>query len=301
MSHDSTSPTRWYVFTINNPNNQDYLELDSLEKNVVYLCYGHEIAESGTPHLQGYVELSNPQRFSWIKKRLTRAYIADRRGSRTQARDYCFKECDKGFEYGKFVADNSGSRNDIRAIKRKIDENPHITELELYEDHYGTMQRCSKGHLRYKFLKLLTIKMGPVECIWIYGDSGAGKSRFGEDAFPDHYKKDNTKWWDGYQGQETVLWQDYENKAVPYQTFLQWTDRYTKKGEVKGGYVALTYTRLIIDSSFAPDYSDKQITRRFCDGANITPVTSLQNTDFFMKYKGLLTDKYWKENFVTSN
>ena len=84
---------RWYCFTINNYTASDIEQLTALSDGVTYYTYGIEKGENeGTPHLQGYIELTTAQRFSWLKKRLPRAHLEPRKGSRTQARDYCHKE-----------------------------------------------------------------------------------------------------------------------------------------------------------------------------------------------------------------
>jgi len=274
MTNDK--PNRWWCFTINNPTNSDKKQLDSLCDHVDYLCFGTEKGKKeGTPHYQGYVELSAPQRFSWIKKRLKRAYIAKRLGSRTQARDYCFKECDEPFEYGRFVEDKQGKRNELIACKNKLDAGATLDDL--WDEHFATMLRYSRGMKEYalRVAKRNTQNM-PIECIWIYGPSGSGKSRYAWEKYPDAYRKDNNKWWDGYAGENVVIWDDFAHPhTVSYQDLLKWTDRYKKTGETKGGTVPLTYRTIIFTSTTEPRF-DEQWTRRFCDGANITPVTSLQ-------------------------
>lgn len=267
-------PNRWWCFTINNPTECDDEQLNTLSSNVDYLVYAQEICPStSTPHYQGYVELSKPQRFSWIKRRLPRAYLAPRKGSRTQARDYCFKECDNPVEFGRFKEDRQGQRNDILAIKRKIDEG--YCELDLYEEHMGSMLRYGRGFRRYMLLKRAKIEPGPCKVLWIYGPTGSGKTRWAKESYPDYYEKSNNKWWDGYDGQKVVIWDDYEKTDdYTYTDLLKWTDRYRKKGEAKGETVNLVYTTLIFTSVNQPSF-DEQFLRR-CDVVNITHVTSLQ-------------------------
>lgn len=42
---------------------------------------------------------------------------------------------------------------------------------------------------------------GPRTCFWIWGSTGAGKSRRAHEDYPEAYIKPQSKWWDGYQGQ----------------------------------------------------------------------------------------------------
>lgn len=280
MTNAKDKPNRWWVFTINNPTDSDRKQLDTLCNSVDYLCYGSEIGKKeGTPHYQGYVELPNPQRFSWIKKRLKRAYIAKRLGSRTQARDYCFKECDDPFEYGTFVEDKQGKRNELLACKNILDNGG--TTDDLWDKHFATMLRYGRGMREYALrVAKKNSQNKPINCIWIYGKSGSGKSRYAWEKYPDAYRKDNNKWWDGYAGEKVVIWDDFAPPTgVCYQDLLKWTDRYKKSGETKGGTVPLTYDTIIftcIDEPGNFSIFDEQWTRRFCDGASITPVTSLQ-------------------------
>ncbi len=247
--------SRWWVFTVNNYTASDYEQLKSLEYDVDYLCYGHEVSKTLTKHLQGYVELLRPQRFSWLKKKLGRAYIASRRGSRTQARDYCFKECTKPYEYGTWTPDKQGQRNDLVSMKRKIDEGSSMEDL--YEHHFSSMLRYGRGMKEYMLLKNKKRKRLSVECHWTYGASGSGKSRYWREKYPDAYIKSNNKWWDGYDGEETVIWDDFDHpKEVKYASLLQWTDRYRTTGENKCGTVALNFRRIIFTSVHPPHQYD---------------------------------------------
>jgi len=79
-------------FTINNPPNtliHDIIQTCT-ERGYFYVI-GEEVGESGTPHLQGYIEFGSAKAFSTVKKLLPRAHIERSRGDREQNRTYCKK------------------------------------------------------------------------------------------------------------------------------------------------------------------------------------------------------------------
>lgn len=90
-----TRSTRW-VFTLNNYTDDDVNHLVTvLEPVTKYLVFGREVGDSGTPHLQGFFQLTNSGRFNAVKQLVgARAWIAQARGTTQQASDYCKKEDD---------------------------------------------------------------------------------------------------------------------------------------------------------------------------------------------------------------
>lgn len=84
--------TRHWVFTVNNWTVDNERQLEALGPSVSYLVYGYETAESGTPHLQGYLVFQRIKRFREAKTFLpTGAHLEAKRGSPKEAADYCKK------------------------------------------------------------------------------------------------------------------------------------------------------------------------------------------------------------------
>ena len=77
-------------------NNYSEVEFELLLKvQSKYLVVGKEVGESGTPHLQGYVEFENARTLGGVKKLIgDRAHLEIRRGSAKQASEYCKKDGD---------------------------------------------------------------------------------------------------------------------------------------------------------------------------------------------------------------
>ena len=51
----------------------------------------------------------------------------------------------------------------------------------------------------------------------LWGPSGTRKSRFVAARWPDAFwKAPESKWWDGYSGQETVVLDDFKDYAMPW-------------------------------------------------------------------------------------
>lgn len=89
----TNAKSRKWVFTLNNHSveEHEYIKYTMEQKNSSFVI-GEEIGESGTPHLQGYVEFKNPISFSSMKKINNRLHIEKARGSRKKNIEYCSKD-----------------------------------------------------------------------------------------------------------------------------------------------------------------------------------------------------------------
>lgn len=245
------SRSRHYCFTLNNYTQDDLKHLPTIINKCNYLVYGREVGESGTPHLQGYIEFENAKAINPVKKLISmRAHLESRRGTAKQASDYCKKDNDFE-EYG--VLSSQGFRTDIKEAIDDLKDGKSLDDFilenpTLYARYRNTFQDVTDIVHRKKNRTTMT------KGIWIYGPTGTGKSHQAfELAGEDFYLKvDDGKWWDGYNGQKTVIINDFRGE-ITYGTLLNLIDKWPYKVPRRGREpVPFTSELVIITSSLHP-------------------------------------------------
>lgn len=87
------SPCIKYCWTYNNYNPENLNNLEIVLKDLGKYCFGLEIGDSGTPHLQGWIKLSKKMRITELKKYplLSNIHWEKQKGNDHQAISYCLK------------------------------------------------------------------------------------------------------------------------------------------------------------------------------------------------------------------
>lgn len=91
--------SKHYQFTLNNYNDNHLVFLrTAVERNpdMVYVCFGKEVGEEGTPHLQGYLQLTGGKRMRTVHSLLgfSDLHLEAALGSDEDNYDYCSKDGD---------------------------------------------------------------------------------------------------------------------------------------------------------------------------------------------------------------
>lgn len=232
---------RNFCFTINNYTDDDKAKM--LLSPYQYITYGHEVAPTtGTPHLQGYCELKKPVRKATMKDFFPRASLFHRKGTQKQALEYAQKGLKNIFEIG--TPKKQGERVDLDGIR----------ELAL-DAGMRVITSCANMQQIRVAEKFLTYNEPErnEECnvIWVTGPSGSGKGLISRQVIAkdeDVYQKDGTKWWDGYDGHQTIIIDDFRDSWWDLTFMLKLLDRYALRVEVKGGYRQIRATKIIVNS-----------------------------------------------------
>lgn len=238
---------RNFVFTINNPTNEDFKALEN--PIFSYVIYGKETGKQGTYHLQGYAELSNQSRFQKIKQLLPRAHIERRRGTQSQAIKYCKKDND-WTEFGE--PRKQGNRSDLHTIHEMIQHG--CRDIEICEEYPASYFRYyrSFAHVRQLYSRQNNATFVPVEVAVFWGEAGSGKTKRAHDENPGLYTVTDPTWWNGYDGQECILFDDFYGD-INYSYFLRLLDGYKFQLPIKGGYTWKNWSKVVITSNKPPE------------------------------------------------
>ena len=239
---DRGKKARRYCWTLPNYTEDDCEAIGRLcdGPNFKYVCYGREIAPTtGTPHLQGYLEIKNPSTTGNIQNQLRAAgcrgmTLLYANGTAQDNMDYCGKEGEL-VEFGTRPK-GQGKRTDLDSVSDLIKSGGN---------YKAVAEQFPVAFIKYnRGIQALIAAMAPyrdfkTRVYWIYGPTGVGKSRtcWNIAGIANGYPKNSrTKWWDGYLNQPCVIMDDYRpNKEMGFDYLLNLFDRYPMNVEFKGG------------------------------------------------------------------
>lgn len=247
---------RW-CFTINNYTPDEEQLVKSLAEQAKYLICGREVGASGTPHLQGFINLKKKKRFAAMKAALGgRCHLEPARGDDCSNKDYCSKGGDILIEEG--VPQKERQRSDLAAACEHVTQGGDIREVarifpETFVRHYRGLLALQLYHP-----DLNKQREWKTEVFVYVGPPGVGKSRICQQLCPTGYWKPRGKWWDGYHGNNDVILDDFYG-WLPFDDMLRLCDRYPLTVETKGGTTPFLARRIFITSNRAPHewYSDE--------------------------------------------
>lgn len=216
---------------------------------IKYAIFGKETCPTtGNPHLQGYIRYRSAVVQPKLEYSLPNAHWESAKGTAKQNQTYCRKGGDY-FEVGKPTG--QGDRTDLKKVQDIIREGKGMDEITLVTDKLSTI-RYAEYYLRYHEEP----RDWKPTVSWFFGDTGTGKTRkaFEECKIGRTYVTGkNLKWWEGYDGHENVIIDDFRADFCTFHELLRILDRYEYRIEVKGGSRQLRARMLYITSPYAPD------------------------------------------------
>lgn len=289
LAIQNKSKVKRIAFTLNNYDESDECRIRNLAGDAAYLIVGRESCPTtGTKHLQGFINFNKRITFKEAKSKLgDRAHLETARGTDADNQKYCKKDGEIVIEHG--VPTTQGQRNDIAAaISTLMDSGGSLKRVA--EHHGPTYVKYYRGLTALKAMVCPTPPRDYKTDVYVYwGCPGSGKSKLayerantlGRGAYVRSTRTDGTgteplstggecsdtlavsvtdlvfykprgQWWDGYNGQPSVVIDDFYG-WIKYDELLKVCDRYPHKVEVKGGYVEFTSKYIFITSNQSVD------------------------------------------------
>lgn len=254
-----------WCFTINNYSAEVLAALhriiseinDNGHDAVRFLVFQEEIGDTGTPHVQGYVILKKKVRMTQAKSHLPgRPHMEIRKGTHQEAKDYCTKSDSRRPGSVPVMAGDEpapGARNDLVSVKARLDAG--ASDMEIADEFFGQWVRYNKAFTKYRGMRLAN-RTEPTHTTVYWGPPGTGKTRAAfDEAGPDAYwlpKPNGSRvFWDGYEGQEHVVIDEFFG-WMPRDLMCRLCDRYPFRVETKGGSVPFVAKKIWITSNSPP-------------------------------------------------
>lgn len=235
-------------------------------KDFRYMIYQLERAPTtGQLHYQGYIQFKQQISLTGCNKLDGHTHFEVCKGSPSANKDYCTKKETRVYgpwEIGNFCT-GKGQRNDISSCFEMVKAGK--STLEILEATNGKAARFTNALKLMKFCcaeKDSDRQLTGIHVTAVYGETGWGKSYHAMNQLSskgDYYVLEPPNqvggkvWFDGYEGQRTLIIEDFAGAAhISYRMLLRILDVYKLKVEIKGGFTWAVWTNVVITSNAPP-------------------------------------------------
>lgn len=235
----------WGPCTLNNWTQEEYEKLTEMP-DISYLIIGKEVGKSGTPHLQFFVTFKKAKRLICLKAHSPRAHwiFHNPKFHVSCGINYCKKEGD----WNEWGVKQQGKRNDLKSIYEAAKSGMPFDQFLLANTPNLQQQQI------FKVAKAALMQDRPIltnlQVIWLWGATGCGKSRMAYEAGA--FRVPSFKWWDGYDGQKAVWFDEVRGDFCKYHEWLSLLDIYPFQKEIKGGWVKVQFDTVYITCDRPP-------------------------------------------------
>lgn len=259
-----------WVFTINNPSDEDRAHLDMLStsSDCAGMIFQKEVGEAGTPHYQGYVALTRKMRRTQLSKLLPRAWL-DVCKSPKDAIEYCRKgetRVEGPWEFGDLNVVTKGKRSDLLAVRDTLRTGEFNMDV-LHEEHFAVLVKYA-SNLQSVINHYVPDRNERTKLHIYYGPPGTGKTfcamhyydpplEFANPPMNPRTFKMNVNrtdpWFDGYDPMQhdIVVFDEYKG-TIDHDKILQLIDEYPTMVERKGGFVKWRPKHVIMTMNSEP-------------------------------------------------
>ncbi len=274
MSNKSDTKSRKYQLTFNNPTEHGFTheKINEIMKeiNCKYYCLCDEVgAEEKTPHTHLYFVCENAVRFGRVKKLFPAAHIEAAKGSSRENRNYILKEgkyenskkketnlSETFEEYGEIPLDKS-EKNESKSsqvyemIKDGYSNSDIVDIFPSFITKLSHLDRARQTYIEEKNRE----KWRDLEIVYIYGDTGTGKTRFVMDKYGYKNVCKITNYehpFDNYRNEDVILFDEFRS-SINIADMLQYLDGYPCNLPARYSDRTACYTKVFITSNIPLD------------------------------------------------
>jgi hypothetical protein len=232
--------------------------LDSLKEKAPVLRYiiASELHEDRTPHIHAFVHFERRLDFKKAQCFDFDGYHGKYETVRDKYRVMKYVSKD-----GNYISNFDIEEKEKSFLNKKRDLSAEIMkgEKQLHEIVSEQPELLFGYKKLYEDITLFNLHRKPAtnylkrDCLWIWGEPGTGKTTWARHIPGSKYMKAQTKWWDGYQGEDVVVLDDFDLKGECLSHYLKiWSDNWSFNAEIKGSSIKPSYTKFIITSNYHP-------------------------------------------------
>lgn len=258
---------RNYCFTLNNPTDQEreFFKTFSLGDIFVYLIYQEEMGQNGTHHFQGYLELREKQRISWLQIHFNnRAHYEPRRGTQEEAIAYCKKEDTRveGGQSGEFGQPKAGAGGCKRDREAAIEVLEKLKSGEMRSCEIEPSTYMIPGFVAAKRQCISDMGNGPdrsdsFRIFVVNGPTGVGKSYAFHKICAGNYTSWKNGWFVNAENLNKYLFLDEfvgaSKNGLQLHDLLEALDPFPNKVPIKGSHAPAVYTDVFITTNISPE------------------------------------------------
>lgn len=224
------------------------------------------ISAAGLKHVHMVLEDIQPMKFGAIKKSYAIGmHFNPTRGKKSEVEDY-IKKVGKWEEKGEQILyttthgeikGNQGRRNDLNRLYELIKEG--LNDYQIMEENPQYMKYLDKiakvrETLRYEEFK--DKRRTELHVEYWYGDPGSGKTSGVLNMYGDsnvYMVSDYVHPWDDYQGEDVVLFDDFDSNRILLNDLLRWIDIYPVNLRSRYSNKVACFTKVYFTSNFSPE------------------------------------------------
>lgn len=217
-------------------------------------------------HMQGFIQFKGQKGFAHVKKVIgNNAHLEPMKGTVAEAVAYCRKPESRfagPYLIGVQPEDKQGKRTDLDVLRDHVKAKKPMLELIETNAKFCKYEKQVK-YLRFLYQETASDRQATgVDVKVFYGPTGTGKTFAAVNYVADN--KDyyiceppssslSRVWFDGYEGQGTLILDDFHGNFCSVDFLKRLLDKYKLKVEYKGGFCWANWHTVIITTNYHPD------------------------------------------------